>query len=48
MTRFLQLLGSIGVAVALTLGTAVITGAHVDATKACAVDSSGRGGGGHN
>jgi hypothetical protein len=47
MTRLLQLLGSVGVAVALTLGTAWIVGAHVNATRACAVDSSGHHGGGN-
>ena len=48
MNRMLQLLGSIGVALALVLGTAVITGAHVDTTKICAAtDSSGRHGSGH-
>jgi hypothetical protein len=41
MSRTLQLLGSIGVAVALVLGTAMITGAHVNSAKICAVDSSG-------
>jgi hypothetical protein len=43
MTGLLQLLGSIGVAVALTLETAIVAGAHVDAAKVCAADSSGRG-----
>ena len=47
MTRILQLLGSIGVAVALTLGTALIVGANINAAKVCAVDSSGHHGGGN-
>jgi hypothetical protein len=43
MNRTLQLLGSIGVALALVLGTALITGAHIDTAKICAAgDSSGR------
>jgi len=45
MKKLLQLFGSIAVGVALTLGTAVIAGAHVDASKACAIDSSGHGSG---
>jgi len=47
MTRLLQLVGSIGVAVALVLCTALIVGAHVNAVKVCAVDSGGHHGGGN-
>jgi hypothetical protein len=46
MKHTLQLLGSIGVALALVLGTALVTGAHIDAAKICAADSSGRHSGG--
>jgi hypothetical protein len=43
MTKVLQLIGSIAVGVALVLGTAVITGAHVDTAKICAsTDTSGK------
>lgn len=48
MNRMLQLLGSIGVAVVLVLGTALVTGAHIDTAKICAAgDSSGGHGSGH-
>jgi hypothetical protein len=44
--RLVQLLGSIAVALALTVGTAVVIGAHVDTAKVCAIDSGGHGGSG--
>lgn len=44
--RLIQLLGSITIALVLSVGTAVVIGAHVDTAMVCAVDSSGHGGSG--